>query len=696
MFDVVAGGLPEIGALLAEYHHVSHEVGRRSRRCCAAWSSLQHEIETRDGWRLHERVDQILEVHRARPPTRASASSRAAGAGASRWRARWSASPDLLLLDEPTNHLDVEVIQWLEDALLEFRGGVLFVTHDRALLTRLATRILELDRGALTSWPGDYPNFLAKKAAALEEEARHDALFDKKLAQEEVWIRRGIKARRTRNEGRVRALVALREERARGARSQGRAQFSVEEAQASGKLVVEAENVSFAWNDDADRARLLGAHPARRPHRPDRPERRRQDHAAEAPARPARARRRPRAARHQARGRLLRPAARMQLALEKTVIENIAEGSDYLDIGGERRHVIGYLQDFLFSPERARTPVATLSGGERNRLLLARLFSQPANLLVLDEPTNDLDIETLELLEELLLEFSGTILLVSHDRAFLDNVVTSTLVFEGDGRVFEYVGGYTDWLRQRRSPAAALAAVAPQARVAAGPARGARAGAREARLQGAARTRAAAGADRGARARAARARTTQLSQPAFYKRDRRRAGARRRRASPRSPPNSRPPTRAGRTSKRDASPDPPQRPRGRRGLSLRPNAGFLSENDPDGPERDATVLVDARGKERRRHHRARRIGEDDEVVACARRLAGGGRAERGEHEELPSEVGRRIGTLPGSTGVRPPAAPLGLTRAARPVAADPLFRRHPLPAAASAWRTVPTRRCVGA
>ena len=467
VFDVVAGGLREIGALLAEYHHVSHEVGRDAS-LLRRMERLQHEIETCDGWRMHERIDRILEVHGLDPDARIAELSGG-------WRRRVALAralvgdPELLLLDEPTNHLDVEVIQWLEDALLEFRGGVLFVTHDRALLTRLATRILELDRGSLTSWPGDYPNFLAKKAAALEEEARHDALFDKKLAQEEAWIRRGIKARRTRNEGRVRALVALREERKRRREVQGRAQFSVEEAQASGKLVVEAEKLSFAWNGNpivrdfsvrilrGDRIGLLGPNGVGKTTllklllgqlAPDTGTVRL--------------------------GTKLEVAyfdqLRMQLALEKTVIENIAEGSDYLDIGGDRRHVIGYLQDFLFSPERARTQVATLSGGERNRLLLARLFAQPANLLVLDEPTNDLDIETLELLEERLLEFSGTILLVSHDRAFVDNVATSTLAFEGDGRVFEYVGGYTDWLRQRRSPAAALVAVAPQARSAARPA----------------------------------------------------------------------------------------------------------------------------------------------------------------------------------------------------------------------------------
>jgi ABC transport system ATP-binding/permease protein len=452
VFDVVVGGLPEMGALLAEYHHVSHQVGGDAS-LLRRMEQLQHEIETHDGWRLHERVDNVLATHQL------SADALVAELSGG-WRRRVALAralvgePDLLLLDEPTNHLDVEVIQWLEDTVLEFRGGVLFVTHDRALLTRLATRILELDRGALTSWPGDYPNFLARKAAALEEEERHDALFDKKLAQEEAWIRRGIKARRTRNEGRVRALVAMREERRRRREVQGRAQFSVEEAQASGKLVIEAERVSFGFGGvklvrdfsirirRGDRIGLIGPNGVGKTTllklllgelAPD----------------TGRVRL----------GTRLEVAyfdqLRMQLALEKTVIENIAEGSDFFELGGERRHVIGYLQDFLFSPERARSPVGSLPGGERSRLLLARLFAQPANVLVLDEPTNDLDIEALELLEERLLEFSGTILLVSHDRAFVDNVVTSTLAFEGSGRVSEYVGGYTEWLRQRRTPATA-------------------------------------------------------------------------------------------------------------------------------------------------------------------------------------------------------------------------------------------------
>jgi ATP-binding cassette subfamily F protein uup len=460
VFDVVAGGLPELGALLAEYHHVSHEVGDDAS-LMPRMEQLQHEIERHDGWRMHERVDQVLATHQLSPDDPVAELSGG-------WRRRVAlaralvSEPDLLLLDEPTNHLDVEVIQWLEDALLDFRGGVLFVTHDRALLTRLATRILELDRGKLTSWPGNYAKFLERKAAALEEEERHHALFDKKLAQEEAWIRRGIKARRTRNEGRVRALVAMREERRARREVQGRAQFSVEEAKASGKLVIEAEKISFAWDGAplvrdfsirirrGDRIGLIGPNGV----------------GKTTLLKLLLGELAPSAGRVRLGTRLevaYFDQLRERLDPDLTVAESIVVGGEYFELGGERRHVLGYLQEFLFSPERARTPVGSLSGGERSRLLLARLFAKPANVLVLDEPTNDLDIETLELLEERLLEFSGTILLVSHDRAFVDNVVTSTLAFEGEGNVYEYVGGYTDWLRQRRRPAPAAAAEAKPA-----------------------------------------------------------------------------------------------------------------------------------------------------------------------------------------------------------------------------------------
>ncbi|MDG4598215.1 MAG: ATP-binding cassette domain-containing protein [Candidatus Contendobacter sp.] len=451
VFEIVAGGLEGLGTLLADYHDAAlrlahdHTPGQMRRM-----EQLQHELEARDGWRWQQRVETV--ISRLQLPADTSLAELSGG-----WRRRvllgraLVRDPDVLLLDEPTNHLDLETIQWLEDELLEFRGGLLFVTHDRALLQRLATRLLELDRGALTSWPGDYAAFLEKKAALLEVEARHNAKFDKKLAQEEVWIRQGIKARRTRNEGRVLALLALREERRQRREQLGKASFALEQAELSGKLVIEAQNVRYAWQGEplirdfstrilrGDRIGLIGPNGSgkttllnlllgRLP--PDVGQ-----------------------VRH---GTKLEIAyfdqLREQLDPEQTVLDSVAGGRETIEINGQRRHVIGYLGDFLFTAQRARSPVKSLSGGERNRLLLARLFTRPANLLVMDEPTNDLDLETLELLEELLLDYTGTLLLVSHDRAFLDNVATSCLVFESDGRIQEYVGGYTDWLRQRPAP----------------------------------------------------------------------------------------------------------------------------------------------------------------------------------------------------------------------------------------------------
>jgi ATP-binding cassette subfamily F protein uup len=467
VFDVVAEGLADTGRLLAEYHHVSHDVAR-DPSLLRRLEELQHALEAQGGWSLHQRVENVL----ARLGLDADATLGTLSGG---WRRRVALAralvgePDLLLLDEPTNHLDVEVIEWLEERLLELRGAVLFVTHDRALLGRLATRILELDRGVLTSWPGSYASFLEKKAAALDQEERRNALFDRKLAEEEAWIRRGIEARRTRNEGRVRALFAMREERRRRRERPGSARIGLDEGPASGKLVIDAEGVSYGWGDTplvrdfslrvmrGDRIGLVGPNGA----------------GKTTLLRILLGELAPASGRVRL-GTKLEVAyfdqLRSQLELEKNVIDNVAGGREQLEIQGQRRHVIGYLQDFLFPPQRARSPVSALSGGERNRLLLARLFSQPANLLVLDEPTNDLDVETLELLEERLVEFSGTLLVVSHDRAFLDNVVTSTLVFEGGGRVQEYVGGYTDAMRQRRA-AAALAPPTPEPAAAAAVAR---------------------------------------------------------------------------------------------------------------------------------------------------------------------------------------------------------------------------------
>jgi ATP-binding cassette subfamily F protein uup len=356
--------------------------------------------------------------------------------------------PDLLLLDEPTNHLDVDAIVWLEDFLVSYAGAVVFVTHDRTFLQHLATRIVELDRGHLTSWPGDYATYLRRKDEALSNEAAAQERFDKKLAEEEVWLRQGIKARRTRNEGRVRALMAMRAERAARREQMGAVRMQVEQADPSGKLVFDVRHVSKAYEKTVvirdfsaritrgDRIGLIGPNGVGKTTllqvllgelTPDAGE-----------------------VRHGANVEIAYyDQQRERLDPERTVFDTVGEGNDTVTANGRTRHVYAYLRDFLFSRERANSPVKALSGGERNRLLLARLFTRPANVLVLDEPTNDLDLETLELLEDELVEWPGTLLLVSHDRAFLDNVVTSTLVFEGAGRVQEYVGGYEDWLRQR-------------------------------------------------------------------------------------------------------------------------------------------------------------------------------------------------------------------------------------------------------
>jgi ATP-binding cassette subfamily F protein uup len=359
--------------------------------------------------------------------------------------------PDLLLLDEPTNHLDIETMRWLEDWLADYAGTVLFVTHDRVFLQALATRIVELDRGRLTSWPGDYATFLRRKEESLAVEAAQDARFDKRLAEEEAWLRQGIKARRTRNEGRVRALLAMREERAARRSQIGSVRFQTEISERSGQMVLEVERVSKSFDGRAfvvrdfsarvmrgDRVGLIGANGSGKTTLlklligeldPDDGEVRRGANVQIA----------------------YYDQQREQLDPERTVWETVADGLETVTIDGATQHVFGYLRDFLFPPERAQSPVRALSGGERNRLLLARLFARPFNVLVMDEPTNDLDIETLELLEERLATWPGTLLLVSHDRAFIDHVVTSTLVFEGDGHVQEYIGGYEDWLRQRRS-----------------------------------------------------------------------------------------------------------------------------------------------------------------------------------------------------------------------------------------------------
>ena len=381
--------------------------------------------------------------------------------------------PDLLLLDEPTNHLDIEAVEWLEGFLGRWRGTLIFVTHDRTFLRRMADRILEIDRGRIFDWSCDYDTFLTRKEEALAAEEKQNALFDKKLAQEEVWIRTGIKARRTRNEGRVRALEAMRRERGQRRNAVGRVKLEIQEAERSGALVAAVEGVSFLRGTRpiirdlttsvmrGDRIGIIG------PNGSGKTTLLRLLLGELAPATGS-----------VRLGTNLRIAffdqLRDQLDDEKTVADNVADGYETVQIGGQPRHVVGYLQDFLFTPDRTRTPVKFLSGGERNRVLLARLFAKPANLIVLDEPTNDLDAETLEMLEERLVDFAGTVLVVSHDRSFLDNVVTSTLVFEPTGQggayaVKEYVGGYTDWLRQRPAPAATVTPRAPQVSAAAAP-----------------------------------------------------------------------------------------------------------------------------------------------------------------------------------------------------------------------------------
>ena len=381
-----------------------------------------------------------------------------------------ASEPDLLLLDEPTNHLDVESIEWMENFLLRFPGAILFVTHDRAFLRKLATRIVELDRGQLRSWACNYDQFLERKTAALADEERQNAVFDKKLAQEEAWLRHGVKARRTRNEGRVRELLKLRTERAARRELGGPVKAALQEAGRSGYKVVTAKNLGRSYDGrwlfrglDAlicrgDKVGILG------PNGCGKSTLIRVLLGQEAPDEGA--------IEH---GTKLEIAYFDQLraALDdnKTVFDNVADGNEYVTVNGQRKHVIGYLEEFLFSPERARSPVKVLSGGERSRLLLARLFARPSNVLVLDEPTNDLDIETLELIESLLVDYAGTVLLVSHDREFLNEVVTSTLVFEGGGAVKEYPGGYDDWVAQRKlaAPAPEPSAAAPEKPAAARP-----------------------------------------------------------------------------------------------------------------------------------------------------------------------------------------------------------------------------------
>jgi len=442
--DVVVAGLADLKRLRDEYDARAAAVA--SGENLKTLEGLQHHLEAHGGWQIDQRVNALL-TELNLPPDKAL---RDLSGG---WRRRVSlakalvADPDLLLLDEPTNHLDLSTIQWLENRVRVFQGSVLFITHDRAFLQRLATRIVEVDRGRLTSWPGDYQNFLEKKEQFLEEEARHQALFDKKLAQEETWIRQGIKARRTRNEGRVRALENMRELRGQRLKRQATVRIHLDTAEPSGRKVIEARNVYYGYGGKTlfenfsinvlrgDRLGIVGNNGVGKSTLI-------RVLLGELPPQSGSIKL----------GTNLNVAyfdqLRNTLNGEKSVAENVGDGRDFVNVGGKDRHIVSYLNGFLFSAKRAMTPVKALSGGECNRVILAKLFTQPSNLLVLDEPTNDLDVETLEVLEDRLVAFDGTLIVVSHDREFLDGVVSSIVVFEEDGNLQEYVGGFSDWLRR--------------------------------------------------------------------------------------------------------------------------------------------------------------------------------------------------------------------------------------------------------
>ena len=459
VYDVAARGLGEVGRHLAAYHAaaraLAESAGKDEAGLVARMERAQHALEEAGGWPHHQRVEAVLSHLKLDGDAEFDAQSGGIKRRVLLARALVT-EPDLLILDEPTNHLDIESIAWLEDFLLRQRGALLFVTHDRAFLRRIATRIVELDRGRLRSWDCDYDTYLERKDVELEAEAKQNHNFDRKLAEEEAWIRQGIKARRTRNMGRVRELYKLREQRRARRERTGPARMVIQEAERTGKLVAEARDLCFGYGETAlisdfstaimrgDKVGLIGPNGA-------------------------------------GKTTLLRillgeikpqngsvrlgvnlqisyyDQLREQLREDRSARWNVADGNDFVEINGHRRHVMSHLKDFLFTPDRSSVPVSVLSGGERNRLLLARLFTRPSNVLVMDEPTNDLDAETLELLEELLMDYPGTMLLVSHDRAFLNNVVESTIAFEGNGHVAEYVGGYDDWVRQRPQTAPAAA-----------------------------------------------------------------------------------------------------------------------------------------------------------------------------------------------------------------------------------------------
>ena len=475
--DIVADGAGEAATVLKDYHEASDACVLGDMEACDRMGMLQHKLDQLDGWALENKVNTILGKMGLDP--NADLADLSGGRKRRVLLARaLLTQPDVLLLDEPTNHLDVESIEWLEKFLLDQNNlTLLFISHDRSFVDSIATRIVELDRGVLRGYEGNYSRYLDLKAQQMEAEEKQNALFDKKLAEEEAWIRQGIKARRTRNEGRVRALKDLREQSKARRSQQGKVSMATQDANRSGKLVFEIEHLRVSYNEQplikdfsaivlrGDRIGLVGDNGVGKTtlikailgeieH-----------------------------------GGSVKTGTQLEIAyfdqlrnaldLEKTVMANVSEGSDFVDVNGNRRHIYSYLQDFLFSPERARTPVKALSGGERNRILLAKLLLKPSNLIVMDEPTNDLDMVTLELLEEMLSEYKGTLLLISHDRAFMDNVVTSTWVFDGKGNIDEYIGGYQDYLEQRpdqkvvdqksdvkkaqaKAEAAALAATTPK------------------------------------------------------------------------------------------------------------------------------------------------------------------------------------------------------------------------------------------